>query len=160
VKLNLGCGSDLRPGWLNVDCRPLYPEGREFLCGDLLALDGRVEDSSVERIVARDVLEYVPWREVDALLTMLGRKLRPGGVLLIRVPDGEQIARAFAGCTLSHHEAQRLLYGDEGYPEDTRQSLWTLVEVQRRLEMVGLTVERLEQRGMRLIARARRAEKS
>jgi len=156
VKLNLGYGSDLRPRWLNVDCRRLHPEGPEFVCCDLLALDGRVEDGTADRIVARDVLDGIPWREVDALLTMLGRKLRRGGVLTIRVIDGEQVARAFAAGALGHHEAQRLLYGDQGYPEDTRRSLWSAAEVSRRLEMIGLKVERLEQRGMLLVARARR----
>jgi predicted SAM-dependent methyltransferase len=156
MKLNLGCGSDLRPGWLNVSGRHLHPDGPDFLCCDLLALDGRIEDGSAARVVARDVLECVPWREVDALLTVLARKLRTGGVLWLRVPDGEQIARAFAGGVLSHHEAQRLLYGDQGFPEEERRSLWSAAEVSRRLEMVGLTVERLEQRRMRLLARARR----
>ncbi len=159
MKLNLGCGSGLRPGWLNVDCRPLHPEGPDFLCCDLLAFDGRIEDGSAERIVARDVLERVPWREVDALLVVLVRKLRPGGVLTVRVPDGEQIARAFAVGTLAHHEAQRLLYGAQGHPEDGRRSLWSAAEIYRRLGMVGLQVERLEQRGLRLVARARRALK-
>jgi predicted SAM-dependent methyltransferase len=156
VKLNLGCGSDLRPGWLNVDCRRLHPEGPEFLCCDLLALDGHVEDGSADRIVARDVLDGIPWREVDAVLAMLGKKLRPGGVLTMRVLDGEQGARAFAAGTLGHHEAQRLLYGDQGYPEDTRRSLWSAAEISRRLEMIGLKMERLEQRRMRLVARATR----
>jgi predicted SAM-dependent methyltransferase len=157
VKLNLGCGSDFRPGWLNVDCRRLYPEGPEFLCCDLLALDGRIADGAAERIVARDVLACVPWRELDALLAVLGKKLRPGGVLLMRVPDGEQIARAYAAGTLSPHEAQRWLYGDQGHAEATRRSLWSAAEVRRRLEMIGLKIELLEHRGIFLRVRARRA---
>jgi predicted SAM-dependent methyltransferase len=156
VKLNLGCGSDLRPGWLNVDCRRLHSGGPEFLCCDILTLDGRIQDGTVERIVARDVLDYVPSREVDALLTMLVRKLQAGGVLTIRVVDGEQVARAYVAGTLGHHDAERLLFGDQGYPEETRRNLWGAMEMTRRLEMVGLRVERLEQREMRLLARARR----
>jgi predicted SAM-dependent methyltransferase len=156
MKLNLGCGADFRPGWLNVDARRLYPEGPEFLCCDLLALDGRIVDSAVDRILARDVLECIPWREVDALLAVLGKKLRPGGTLMLRVPDGEQIALSLLAGTLSHHEAQRLLCGDQGHPEDTRRSLWSTAEVHRRLEMVGLEVVRLEQRRHLLLVRARR----
>jgi predicted SAM-dependent methyltransferase len=156
MKLTLGCGDDLRPGWLNVDCRALHPEGPEFLCCDVLALDGRIEDGAVEHIQARSVLEYLPWREVDAVLAMLVRKLRPGGSLALRVPDGEWVARAFATGQLSHHEAQRLLYGDQGHPADARLSLWSAAELRRRLDMVGLTVDRLEQRGCLLLARGRR----
>src|SRR5439155_26172598 len=107
-------------------------------------------------IVARDVLACVPWRGVDALLAVLGKKLRPRGVLSLRVPDGEAIARAYAGGSLSHHEAQRLLFGDQEYPEDTRRGLWSAGEVERRLAMIGLQIERLEHRGTSLSVRARR----
>jgi predicted SAM-dependent methyltransferase len=156
LKLNLGCGEFLRPGWLNVDCRRLHPDGPEFLCCDLLGLDGRVEDGSVERILARDVLDCIPWREVEALLAVLVRKLRPGGSLSLRVRDGERIARLFAAGKLSHHQAQRLLLGDQARAEDTRRSLWSADEARRRLEMVGLKVEHLEHRRLWLIVRGKR----
>ncbi len=156
MKLNLGCGADLRPGWLNVDCRRLHPEGPEFVCCDIQALDGRLDDGTADRILVRDVLDCLPWREVDAVLTVLGRKLRPTGVLVVRVADGEQIARVLAAGNLAHHESQRLLFGNQGYPEETRRSLWSQAELVRRLEMIGLTVERLEQRRLRLMVWARR----
>jgi predicted SAM-dependent methyltransferase len=156
MKLNLGCGDDFRRGWLNVDCRRLYPEGDDFLCCDLLALDGRLQDGCAEEIAAWDVLEYLPWREVDAVLVMLGKKLRPGGLLTLRVPDLEWAARDYAAGAIGHHEAQRRLYGGQGYPEDTYRSLWSRAEVERRLAMIGLAVERLEDQGDRIAAWARR----
>jgi predicted SAM-dependent methyltransferase len=156
MKLNIGCGNDFRRGWLNVDCRRLYADGAEFLCRDIFGLEQHLEDGTATCILARDVLEYLPWREVDAMLALLGRKLRPGGVLSLRVPDGEQIARAYMAGTLTHHDAQRLLYGDQGYPEAALRSLWSAAVIQRRLEMIGLKVERLERKSKKLVVRARR----
>jgi predicted SAM-dependent methyltransferase len=156
MKLNLGCGEDFRPGWLNVDCRPLYPEGPDFLCCDLLHLDGRLEDSSCSEIVPQSVLEYLSWREVDSVLVMLGKKLRPGGTLLVHVPDGEAVARAWVEGKLSHHDAQRQLYGEQGHSQEVRKSLWTMAETQRRLQMIGLQIERLEQSGGQIVALGRR----
>jgi predicted SAM-dependent methyltransferase len=144
MKLNIGCGPDLRPGWLNVDSRRLYPEGATFCCCDLLDLDARIDDNSCEEIAALDVLEHSSWRELDAVLTMLARKLRPGGVLFVQAPDLEKIAAAYLQGTLDHHGAQRLLYGDQGYPENTHRNIWSPAEAVRRLQMVGLQVERLE----------------
>ena len=156
MKLNIGCGNDFRHGWLNVDCRQLYADSPEFLCRDIVGLERHLEDGMATFIFARDVLEYLPWREVDAMLALLGRKLRPGGVLSLRVPDGEQIARAYMAGTLTHHDAQRLLYGDQGYPEAALRSLWSAAEIQRRLGMIGLKVERLERKGKKLVVRALR----
>jgi hypothetical protein len=156
MKLNLGCGADFREGWLNVDCRPLYPPGNEFLCCDVQALDGHVPDGRVSRIVVKDILECLPWREVDAVLVMLGRKLRPGGTLTIRVPDGRAIAREFLHNTLNHRRSQMLLYGDQGIAEATRRNLWTAAELRRRLQMIGLELTRLDRRGWHILARARR----
>jgi hypothetical protein len=156
MKLNLGCGGDLRRGWLNVDCRQLYPAGDEFLCCDLQLIDGHIPDEGVSRIVARNVLECLPWREVDAVLAMLGRKLRPGGTLAIRVPDGKEIVRDFLKHSLNHHQAQMLLYGDQGIAEATYRNLWTRSELRRRLRMIGLKLVRLDTRGRQILARARR----
>jgi predicted SAM-dependent methyltransferase len=156
MKLNLGCGGDFRPGWLNVDCRRFFSESAEFLCCDLMDLDGHIEDSSVSEMAAQDVLASIPWRELDPLFTVLAKKLEPHGVLFLRVPDAKQIARAFQDRTLTHHEAQRLIYGSQAYREDTHRSLWSAAEVQRRLEMVGLRVERLEHRDGMLLAWGRR----
>jgi trans-aconitate methyltransferase len=152
MKLNLGCGDDYRPGWLNVDVRPLYPPSAEFWCGDLRDLDGRVADETADEIEARAVLEYLPWREVDAALVLLAKKLRPGGRLRVDVPDGEQLARAFLEGELSHATAQGLIYGAQGHAEDTRKSLWSAAAVQRRFDMIGVRVERLEHQDGRVRA--------
>jgi predicted SAM-dependent methyltransferase len=158
MRLNLGCGADFRPGWLNVDCRRLYPEGRDFLCCDLRALDGRIEDGSAEEIAALDVLEHLPWREVDAVLAVLGKKLAPRGVLFLRVVDFEALARDFVEGHLPFGAAQRLLYGEQGHPQDARLSLWSAGLVEGRLALIGLRLERLEHRDGRLLAWGRRLE--
>ena len=144
MKLNIGCGQDLRSGWLNVDSRQLYPDSDEFMCCDLLSLDGRIADEAADEIAAMDVLEHVGWREVDAVLVVLTRKLRPGGLLFVQAPDLEHIAADFLSGSLNHYAAQRYLYGDQGYPENTHRNVWSTAEAARRLEMVGLKVERVE----------------
>ena len=100
MRINLGCGADRRPGLLNIDARPLYPEGPDFLRCDLLDLDERLGDDSVNEIVACDVLEHVSWRELDAVLVLLARKLRRGGVLFVQRPtwDGSPPPTSPANC--------------------------------------------------------------
>lgn len=158
MKVNLGCGSDLRPGWLNVDSRQLFPDGSEFLCCDLMELDDKIGDDSVEEMMAQDVLEHVSWRVVDALLVILARKLRPGGILFVQAPNLDRIAKAYLEGTLSHYAAQRYIFGDQGYPENTHMNIWSSDEIVRRLEMVGLKIERVAHVNYNVQAWGRRSQ--
>lgn len=157
VKVNLGCGLDFREGWLNVDVRPLYPGNAGFLCCDLADVDEHIEDESVEEIVAQDVLEFVPWRQLDGVLVTLWKKLRLGGVLFIRVPDLKAAVSAYSAGEISHEEMQRVACGCQGYAEETVRSAWSAEEVVSRLQMAGLNVERLEGRDHRVLVWGRRA---
>ncbi|HUT62136.1 MAG TPA: hypothetical protein VNA25_30220 [Phycisphaerae bacterium] len=55
LKLNLGCGTDLRPGWENVDIMPLI--GIDRVCD--LNEPWPWEDGSVEQVFASDVFEHL-----------------------------------------------------------------------------------------------------
>ena len=80
MKLNLGCGDDLRPGYINCDCVQLPGVDQ------VVDLDRPIPfaDDSVDEIILIDVLEHVD----DILKTMeeLHRVLKKGGRLIIRVP--------------------------------------------------------------------------
>ena len=79
-RLNLGCGLDVRPGWVNLDCADLPGvnvihnlDERPFPFGD----------GSFAQVDCQDVLEHL-----DLVPTMaeIHRILRPGGCLRIRSP--------------------------------------------------------------------------
>ena len=79
-RLNLGCGRDTRPGWVNLD-RAALP-GVDVV-HDLERLPLPFADASFDEILAKDVLEHVDY---IPLLSELWRVLRPGGRLDIQVP--------------------------------------------------------------------------
>ena len=80
TKLNLGCGFDIYPGWINLD-RAALP-GVDVV-HDLEKLPLPFADGSLDYILAKDVLEHVDY---ISLLRDLHRILRQGGTLEIRVP--------------------------------------------------------------------------
>lgn len=82
MKVNLGCGQDTKPGYLNVDFVKL--EGVDLVC-DVSKLPFR--DRSIEELYASDILEHFPWRQVRDVLREWRRALRPGGRLKIRTPN-------------------------------------------------------------------------
>jgi SAM-dependent methyltransferase len=79
-RLNLGCGSDVRRGWVNLDVAPL--PGVDVV-HDLAHLPLPFPDASFSEVLARDVLEHVDWIPV---LRDVHRVLRPGGRLTLSSP--------------------------------------------------------------------------
>lgn len=109
VKLNLGCGINLLPGFTNVDKfitaedmlrgttthegiwkHALWPKGAKFLQADMLALP--FKDNSVDYIESLEALEHLPYKDVEKALFEMYRVLKPGGELCVCVPDMDDMA--------------------------------------------------------------------
>ncbi len=86
MKLNVGCGKDIRAGYINIDINPC--EGVDLVC-DASALP--FENGSVEEITASDIIEHFSWRNVRGLIREWRRVLKYDGVMRIRTPDLEGI---------------------------------------------------------------------
>lgn len=80
IKLNLGCGSHILPGWVNLDISAL--PGVDIV-HDIEKLPLPFADNSVEEILCQDVLEHVDYIPV---LRDLHRIMKTGGTITIRVP--------------------------------------------------------------------------
>ena len=81
LKLNLGCGKDVFPGYEGVDV-VAGPNVRYVQ--DLESFPWRFELSSVEEILMHNVLEHL--QDTVKVMEELHRILIPGGVVLIKVP--------------------------------------------------------------------------
>jgi SAM-dependent methyltransferase len=79
-RLNVGCGTDIRKGWINLD-RARLP-GVDVV-HDLGSLPLPFGDGEFAEICAKDVLEHLDY---IPLLSELHRILRVGGVLHVQVP--------------------------------------------------------------------------
>lgn len=92
LKLHLGCGDDIRSGWVNIDLRtggqratPLPPDAT-FINYDLrLGLPLNHERSAF--IYSSHFFEHLAYAEGLRLLRDCYRVLRPGGVFRIALPD-------------------------------------------------------------------------
>jgi predicted SAM-dependent methyltransferase len=103
LRLHLGCGSNLKPGWINID----------LARGADLMLDLRkpfpFDDSCCSIIYSEHFLEPVQYPETAcSLLKQCYRVLDPGGLLSLVVPDGESVLRSYVlGWTEELYAAQK-----------------------------------------------------
>ena len=89
LKLHIGCGKGILPGWVNIDVYPA-PLAMNVLRGLPFAA------GSVRYVFVSHLLEHLFFpRDVKPFLAELRRVLAPGGTVRIVVPDVEQCIEAY-----------------------------------------------------------------
>jgi predicted SAM-dependent methyltransferase len=142
-KLNLGCGWDHRPGYVNVDFLAAH---RPNLVADIRKL-GFLPARYYDEIVAQDVLEHVPRTSTGPILAHWNRLLRPGGTLVLRVPNILAIARLLERNEYRDPAQQELLiqflYGTQAYTGDFHLTSFTEILLRHYLQGAGFKVTSL-----------------
>lgn len=102
MKLNLGCGNDIRRGYTNVDFflgkeaidKWQHDRGVDLREVDLSKFPWPFEDKSANEILMLDFLEHFPYDQTHEILREAYRVLSPGGIIHVQVPD-------FAVCAIA-----------------------------------------------------------
>jgi len=89
IKLNLGCGNDLKPGYINID-RYNNTGSVDMKC-DLSAIP--FLDNTIDEIYTSHVFEHIPLNDVYSVLEEWERVLIPGGTIAMRLPNLENEVR-------------------------------------------------------------------
>lgn len=85
MRLHLGCGKIVLPGWINIGLKIMPKDDPVVWCRDLR--EGLpVEDASVDLIHSEHFLEHLTIVEGLKLLTDCHRALKPGGVIRTGTP--------------------------------------------------------------------------
>ena len=132
IRLNLGCGVVLAPGFINVDKfftladlrrkEGIYgnaevPDGAHFVQADLADLP--FEDGVAEYVESIDCVEHLPFRDLPAAFAEMYRVLRPGGKLALMTSSFDNLARLWLDNMTdgwkpeAYEELVQLLYGNQ-----------------------------------------------
>jgi hypothetical protein len=115
-RVNLGCGFDHRPGYLNVDFQDFHHPDLVADVRDLSALPS----SSFEEVLALDVLEHLERADIVPTLTEWCRILEPDGAVHIRTSDVIGLSRLMTrrDTVADHHHLIHSLFGTQAYKGD------------------------------------------
>lgn len=83
-KVHLGCGNDIKRGWVNLDKNDGNIENKEVVHCDLEEGKLPFADDSCAEVMAIHLLEHI--KNLLPLMNEIRRVLRPGGFLRVEVP--------------------------------------------------------------------------
>ena len=143
-KLNLGCGFDKREGYINVDLHAMHDPD---VIADVRDLN-IFETGTYDEIVAQDVLEHLSRADAQPALQEWARILRPGGRLVLRLPNLIGLLHLFV--ERPGVEDQRvfvqLLFGTQAYNGDWHCNGYTELLLRHALHDAGFDVESIVDR--------------
>jgi len=91
IKLNLGCGSNKLPGWVNIDSvKGFEPDLVLDVSGPL-----PYQDLSVDEILAEDLLEHFDKYTRYFFCLEITRVLKIGGIVTIQIPNFKEFMWEF-----------------------------------------------------------------
>ena len=144
-KLNLGCGFDIRPGWVNIDMHDWHKPDLVADVTDLHALP----DNHAGFALAQDILEHIHRARCSTALREWNRVLMMGGILEVRSPDVVALANLMQhDPTRQTPEAQAVLlqcmFGTQTYNGDFHYNGFTEISIRHSFAEAGFEVVALD----------------
>jgi predicted SAM-dependent methyltransferase len=90
MKLHLGCGPNIKEGYINIDG---FVEGENIVKMDILHME--YPDESAVEILAEHLFEHIPFKDEEQLFKECFRLLKSGGKLIVETPDMEWLCKQF-----------------------------------------------------------------
>lgn len=142
MRLNVGCGRHVLDGWFNVDIqRSPHAKRAPELLSDVRKIN--LPDACADEVMAIHLWEHFhPW-ECDALLAEWTRLLKPGGLLVLELPDILKCSRNIVeGLTAGKDVDQMGMWGLYGDPRSSDPYMahkwgWTPVTLGKFLKARG-----------------------
>jgi predicted SAM-dependent methyltransferase len=96
--------------YLHIKENSFIPVGSSF---DHIVNIDTYENNSIENCMIQDLLDYYTDHEASLVLSLIYKKLKPGGKVVIQAPDLKQIAVAITFNEIDQKTIKEILYPDK-----------------------------------------------
>jgi len=135
MRLNLGCGNDIKEDYLNIDT---YNNMKGIdLNADILNLP--FKDESIDEVFISHVMEHFSFDDVMMVFKEINRVLMIGGDLKIYVPDLQSCVNDWNGSTDQWKSLERI-FGSQSHPGNYHLCGYTLETLKNIVEDFNFTV--------------------
>ena len=134
-RVHIGCGPINLEGWVNIDARNA---SHVHIHTDVIDLKN-FSDNSIGEIYLCHVLEHFSFEEVSSVLDVFFRKLQPGGLLRISVPDFRLMAQSYLVQKVKLHSLKYALMGGQDYQYNFHKSVYDFETLVQVLTAAGFT---------------------
>jgi hypothetical protein len=156
-RINIGCGYDKLPGYLNVDVDPACSPDVLIVGGD----DSMIPRQHFREALAMDVLEHIPRRDTLRALLSWADYLGNEGRLVLQTTSILGVAARLQRMThyYDHHSWTSCLFGNQAHPGDFHFTGFTELTLKVHLLAAGFRLEQFQLRDDWLLyAEAAKAE--
>lgn len=150
MKLNLGCGKDIRVGYLNVDLK--NNGSSNVIVADISKLDDIVDNNSIEEMVGIHIVEYFTPQELQKNLQHWFSKISSGGTIYLQGFDYLLIANDISYYRIDIINLNMMLFGESG----EYRGVYDLMNIISVVESVGFEIIEKGYAGNEFFVRARK----
>jgi hypothetical protein len=154
MKLNLGCGEDIRDGYINVDYfiknNPLVVQ-QDFR--DLSWLESQ---HAFEEILAIDIIQYIRYTDISNVLSVWISKLERGGTIFISSSDYDLISNMIKYNRLQINEINDAIFGKTNQNHVYNFAIYNLNNIVELLKNLGCSVQESGYNGVNFFVTAKR----
>lgn len=133
LRVHLGAGPINLAGWLNIDAREashIHLVANNFELSEFA-------DGTLAEIYMCHVLEHFSFEEADQLLRNFRKKLKPGGLLRISVPNFDHLVKVYQANGNDLEIVRRALMGGQDYEYNFHKSIYNKAHLSSLLVACG-----------------------
>lgn len=124
LKLNLGCGDKILPGYVNIDVVDERAKKKPDIQHDITKIHELYDKDSVDEILAVHVIEHFYLWEVHDLLSSWKSILKPGGRIVLEAPDLQKAVYHLINNPGKPQLSMWALYGDPSWKDPLMCHKW------------------------------------